>query len=133
MELMGDWEIVTSTPKTYQAEYGLPVPSQVDAAELDQTNMILYLIENNDVFTYTVTGTPPNSLSYTYTSTFDFSQNTANPFAAGGGSPLSSPPSCPHAMIITSDIVLVFSGANMFTYDKATQHWQQRAAMICAS
>ena len=116
----------------FQTEYGADAPLTVDAAVVDQTSIELYLILGNKGYHYQLSGTPPNSLLYAFLNTFDFTSNDAsNPFAASLSSPLSVPPSYPHALFMNDDSALAFCEEDLYTYDRATQHWTLAGAYTC--
>ena len=113
-------------------EYGASAPARVHAAEFDQADSTLYLIEANTVYEFSVSGTTPNNLAYSFLGTFVFNENSAaNPFSASLSSPLSAPPTYPHALCILSDAVLAFAGEYLYKYDRTSQHWTQEGLSTC--
>jgi hypothetical protein len=127
------WMMVTTSPKTLAAEYGV-APSVASAAALDETNKKLYLVEApNKVYPYDVTGSSYGTPGYVARPTFEFTVNGVNnPFSAGPSSPLSQPPSAPHALYIgLADYVLAYCGDSLYTYERTAQAWRLAGKYAC--
>ena len=126
-----DWLKVTATPITFTSEFGSSAPSNVNAADLEESSRKLYLISGDTVYQYDVTGTPEN-FSYSLSEVFDFTVNAArNPFSAGISSVLASPPPQPHALWISPSWVIAFSGDSVYSYKRSTGNWQKEGAIPC--
>ena len=131
MWLSNGWNMETSSPIPLQTEYGPQAPLTVDAAEFDESSRRLYLIEGNTVYYFDVAGTPP-TLSYSFLGTFDFRVNSgSNPFSAGPGSPMATPPAWVHALYISDDLVLTFAEDYKYVYDWSTKHWTKTTPITC--
>ena len=126
-----DWQKVTATPITFTSEFGSNAPSNVNAADLEQSTRKLYLISGDAVYQYDVSGNPPN-FSYSFSEVFDFTVNGAeNPFSAGASSILGSPPPQPHALWISPSWVIAFSGDSVYSYKRSTGNWQKEGVIPC--
>ena len=76
------------------------------------------------MFEYTTSGSAP-ALSYTFVITYQFNENSAlNPFKAGPSSDLATPPSSLSALYGKSNLMLAFSGRDMYQYTPSTEKWQ---------
>ena len=126
-----DWQKVTATPITFTSEFGSNAPSNVNAADMEESTRKLYLISGDTVYQYDVTGTPP-TFSYSLPEVFDFTVNAVqNPFSAGISSVLASPPPQPDALWISPSWVIVFSGNSVYSYQRSTGNWQKEGVIPC--
>ena len=121
----------TGSPILLQAEYGPQAPIYADAIELDQGIFELFFIYENTGYHFQVTGTVPSN-GYSFITSFDFRINSGlNPFMAGMSSTLSNPPSWVHALYISDTFVLAFAGDYLYSYDRASQDWEQKGLIPC--
>ena len=125
----GIWSLFSN--KTLLSEFGPNSPSKVDAADYDRSQNNVFLIDGNTVYQYDTSGKPP-SLSYTFTDSYIFNENSANnPFSAGVSSVLSTPPALPHALVMLPNVTIVLAGNFVYSCDRATNNWQQEGPIPC--
>ena len=115
-------------PKTLAEELGVtPLPTSVNAALRDGS--ILYLLDGNKMYQYTLSGTSPN-FGYVYVNVFDWDVNgVGNPFSAVPGSPVPAPPSGVTALIADVSIVLAVQQKELYVYTKGTSYWEHEGTV----
>ena len=118
------YKIVPGYPKTIASEVNQAiVPSSVNAAHCDGTTV--YQLSGNMMYQYRISNAPP-TLTYTYITHFDLTQNQpGNHFSAGPSSPLPSAPSGITALHMdeANTKLMAIAGKKLYTYCVTSGDW----------
>ena len=121
----GKYKLVPGYPRLMADEYlTSPLPYHVNAAAGSQTFDVVFLLQRDDVFQYSITGQlSTEDLRYTFIKQFNMlnNQDVNNPFRANTGSSLPAAPKDITAMIIKADLTkaIAFSGFGLYMFNVA--------------
>ena len=127
------WSVVTGYPKAISMVFGSDSPPTVNAADINVTSQIVYLIHANQLYIYNyVDDTTNKEHVYTFVRTLDVTENHLNnPFSAGSSSSLSHAPRNIDAMWIYTDGLGAVVKHWIYNYNTLTQKWSFVGRVQC--